>query len=1284
VVSLKNHPWRLSYSTSAHIAGGKPIDILHDFYLPALQGSVRYDRVAGYFRSTSLAAASQGFSAFVANKGKARMVVGADLNLADVRAILAGAEERLAAALTSELEQAEPWPEAVVNGVELLAWMVARGFLEIRVAFRVHAATGEPLTLDSRTDGYVHEKWAVFSDETGARLYVAGSFNESRTALVRNAENIEVHRDWTGEENWQRADDAQARFERTWNNENPSLRVLTLPEAVRQRLLTLAGRTTRPREIDGSSAIPLEVPPPSTLERLRFALLRDGPKLPGGRYVGLATAPIQPWPHQTVVARRLIATWPYSYLLCDEVGLGKTIEAGLAIRSLYLSGLVKRVLISPPAGLARQWQRELAGKCLLPFGRALSGQPIRHEYLLPLEETRPAASLYAPDLAIVSTGLLSRQERRQELAQAAGFDLALIDEAHYARRSNPTGGDRAWPRYGQLYTTLQDILRPKARCLLLATATPMQLDAVEVADLVQLTDRVGAFQFDPALLNAYYAQPGKLVRAEPLDEPDWDFLRCAVQAIQRQDPQLWDFLQQVVIDPLSRLDVEQWLEHGLTPWGYGLEGVRRLIFAASPLSRVMLRHTRPLLEVYRNHGALNANLARRYIQPLRPVRFTDQEARTYQALEGYCRGLEQRLAGDGETRRRHALGFYLSFLRLRFASSLFAIRETLRRRWERVRAALQQLDREMLEETDELSLADVLDEAEDDDEAVQALLRDRTPADLRWEAERLQTLLAGLDDLSGPASKMQQLLGYLNERRLAGGRLQQTVIFTRFYDTLTDIIDRLHQVDARLLVGTYSGRGGAYFNPLTGRLQGTDREEVKHRFQRGEIDLLVCTDAAAEGLNLQTADLLINFDLPWNPMKVEQRIGRIDRIGQRHAAVHVVHLCYLNSAEEIVYGRLLQRLTQAGYVVGAQQLSLLPVTPEEFRRLAEGRLSEAELGRTAEQRAEFMRRRMASMEMPAAELYDIYQRLEAQRNEPLPVDMDAIWRVLADSPYLHDLGCILRPETEQRTLILNNVPGITDGAALTISRESYDAGIPDLGSRLRFATYGEPVFETLLSHLNRFELPPCLRRISVPAPDLGTELVGYAVACRNAGGQPEIRLATGVHELSDLCIDEDAVLSDAAVQPLRERLARLARREFDPIRAATGIEADNRQAGRSQLLLDYLMAHSLLHFRQQLGDTQGKFWPALDQLENLAAERRMIRVRPIPAKAARRLTGLLFEPILPTVGDEGYIDAPEVLLTTALAAAARIADSLHVAKHQLSINDMLGRLEREIEKLLRS
>jgi superfamily II DNA/RNA helicase len=188
------------------------------------------------------------------------------------------------------------------------------------------------------------------------------------------------------------------------------------------------------------------------------------------------------------------------------------------------------------------------------------------------------------------------------------------------------------------------------------------------------------------------------------------------------------------------------------------------------------------------------------------------------------------------------------------------------------------------------------------------------------------------------------------------------------------------------LIGTYSGRGGQYWNGRAGRMVGVERDEIKHRFLRGEIDILVCTDAAAEGLNLQTADL------PWNPMKVEQRIGRIDRIGQRHRDISVLNLCYADSAEHIVYGRLLTRLTEVGMIVGTQQMSLLPVTPEEFSALADATLSAETLERRAMERARSAQQRTASMEMSPQELYQIYARLAEQAQQTrAPVDLAAIW-----------------------------------------------------------------------------------------------------------------------------------------------------------------------------------------------------------------------------------------------------------------------------------------------------
>jgi predicted HTH domain antitoxin len=110
---LRDYPWQLSYSTSAQAVAGSPVDILHQFYIPVLKRCSRHDRVAGYFRSASLAAASQGLSALVGRAGRFRRVVGADLDPADIWAVLEGAEEALAKRLTPELEHHEAWHQGV-------------------------------------------------------------------------------------------------------------------------------------------------------------------------------------------------------------------------------------------------------------------------------------------------------------------------------------------------------------------------------------------------------------------------------------------------------------------------------------------------------------------------------------------------------------------------------------------------------------------------------------------------------------------------------------------------------------------------------------------------------------------------------------------------------------------------------------------------------------------------------------------------------------------------------------------------------------------------------------------------------------------------------------------------------------------------------------------------------------------------------------------------------------------------------------------------------------------
>jgi hypothetical protein len=363
-------------------------------------------------------------------------------------------------------------------------------------------------------------------------------------------------------------------------------------------------------------------------------------------------------------------------------------------------------------------------------------------------------------------------------------------------------------------------------------------------------------------------------------------------SLQRHDPEVAGFIRQTVLSPSNRTQYDNWLTLGVKPTGASLKQLLRAIFASAPLSRVMMRHNRALLRVYQEQGRLTENLAHRHILPMRRIQYTTQERAAYEALQSYSQELSQQIAAANDQQARVSTGFYLSFLQRRFASSLHAIGETLRRRCERVKWTLEHLlegpgatataagpDRSPLDEDPEWDQ----DQEEGDAEVIERLLKNRSEADLRWELDKLAGMLAGsLYDAAPASSKTQALLGYVDQRRDGArpGRVRQTVIFTQFWDTLEDIVRRLRQADTRLSVGTYSGRGGQYTHPETGTLVSTERDEIKQRFLRGQIDILVCTDAAAEGLNLQTADFLVNFDLPWNPAKVEQRIGRIDRIGQ--------------------------------------------------------------------------------------------------------------------------------------------------------------------------------------------------------------------------------------------------------------------------------------------------------------------------------------------------------------------------------------------------------------------
>ena len=331
--------------------------------------------------------------------------------------------------------------------------MVSRGFLEVKVAVPCDGE-GNPIEDDS----LFHEKTGIIEDRAGDKIAWTGSLNETAAGWKRNWETINVYRSWSG--------DARTRSTRRRRTSPAcgqtvpaSVIVIDVPEAARRDLMRfmpnegLPARLKQkksedtPEDESGSTKTkpaPEPEPPAPVVDRrsLVWTFIKEAPTLPGGgALVGEATAAVTPWPHQVRAFERLYGSWPPKLLIADEVGLGKTIEAGMLLRQAWLSGRAKRILVLAPKAVLSQWQIELREKFNLNWpiydGRKLVRYPspaLRGAHERVVDRDR----WHEEPVVIASSHLMRRSERAAALlADTAPWDLVVLDEAHHARRGSP-------------------------------------------------------------------------------------------------------------------------------------------------------------------------------------------------------------------------------------------------------------------------------------------------------------------------------------------------------------------------------------------------------------------------------------------------------------------------------------------------------------------------------------------------------------------------------------------------------------------------------------------------------------------------------------------------------------------------------------------------------------------------------------------------------------------------------------------------------------------------------
>ena len=198
-----------------------------------------------------------------------------------------------------------------------------------------------------------------------------------------------------------------------------------------------------------------------------------------------------------------------------------------------------------------------------------------------------------------------------------------------------------------------------------------------------------------------------------------------------------------------------------------------------------------------------------------------------------------------------------------------------------------------------------------DDGAADRLARQALALEERSEIERMLALMARLP----PDTKVEALRAEVARLREEG--YGQVMVFTRFTDTM-DFLRAEMGRDAGLRIMCFSGRGGE-IPASDGGWRRITRDEVKRRFREGQADLLLCTDTAAESPNFQFCGALVNYDSPLNPMRIEQRIGRIDRLGQQFELFQIVNLHYADTVEANVCQALRTRINLFAKVVGGLQ-----------------------------------------------------------------------------------------------------------------------------------------------------------------------------------------------------------------------------------------------------------------------------------------------------------------------------------------------------------------------------
>ncbi len=839
-----------------------PLD--ESFLNSKLKNAVSYDRIAGYFCSSILEVAGESIENI---SGKVRVICNSGISKEDVE-VAAAAQQMKQEWCGYKPEEKYSSPESAGRLARFYR-LIKSGKMEVRI-------------IPDEAYGLMHGKAGIITYPDGSKTSFIGSINETKSAFKLNYEMVWEDNSpeavkWTQEE-----------FDYFWNSKY----AVNIADFVVEDIDRISRRIIVPLE-DWRKESETQIPSAAVEEpvyRNEFGLWEHQKY-----FVQLAFTE-----HRKPGGARL--------LLADQVGLGKTIQLAMSAKLMALYG-DKPILIIVPKTLVFQWQDEIMSLLSMPSAvwtnyKGKLGWMDETGYFYPAENAK--SILHCPRrVGIVSQGLVARRTDAAECLKQQSYECVILDEAHRARRRNAMKDPDSHKADPNFLLQFLDEISFKTKSLLLATATPVQVNTIEAFDLVDALAR----PVEKVMGNIYSVwrkKPQYMLdvicgkEQEPNNEIEmWDIMRNPFPG--RSDGTSTDVLKINSLRDSLDIPDDQFV---LMPEVYSESrmSIRTKISSLyhdddfikndNPYIRHIIRRSRESLE-----NTINPTTGEPYLKRIN-VKLLGEGSEDALILEGYMKDAYDKAQDfcDLLSKRVKAGGFMKTLMLKRIGSSILSGEHTAKK---------------MLAWTEEgrQILSEDFDEDFEDEENIDSEISEVK----MLTAEEISVLrdlvkILSLNHDSDPKyDKVQDILESGVDEFDRPWKDRGCIIFSQYYDSAQFLAQRLSEYFKDIVIGLYAGgdKSGCYMNGVYSK---QTKEDIKKKVKTREIKVLVGTDAASEGLNLQTLSTLINLDLPWNPTRLEQRKGRIQRIGQLSDTVLIYNMRYKGSVEDRVHEALSGRL----------------------------------------------------------------------------------------------------------------------------------------------------------------------------------------------------------------------------------------------------------------------------------------------------------------------------------------------------------------------------------------